>query len=208
MTVQLASELPLVTNGIDVTQLMQTIDAIREKPELARFEFRAGNRWLSGTQNVATVQSYYGACAESERKEPFRFLADEPPVLCGRDEGANPVEYLLSALSMCVTTSIVAHAAARGIAIEAIDSGLEGDLDVRGFLGMSANVRKGYQAIRMRMRVQTDAPAELIRQLADFSPVFDVVSRSVPVDLAIETYSPSTRQPSGPVGQSDEGANR
>lgn len=207
MTVQLASK-PLVTNGVNVTQLMQTIDAIRREPDLARFEFRAGNRWLDGTQNVATVQSYYGACQESERKEPFRFLADEPPVLCGRDQGANPVEYLLSALSMCVTTSIVAHAAARGIAIEAIESELEGDLDVRGFLGMSANVRKGYQAIRMRMRVQTDAPAELVRQLADFSPVFDVVSRSVPVDLAIETCSAAMRQRAAPAGRPDEGGNR
>ena len=188
MTAQAATAAPILTNGVNVTQLMDTIDAITQQPDLARFEFRAGNRWLEGTQNVATVKSYYGACAENERAEPFRFLADEPPVLCGKDEGANPVEYLLSALSMCVTTSIVAHAAARGIEIAAIESQLEGDLDVRGFLGISPSVRKGYQAIRMRMRVKSDATPELLAKLADFSPVYDVISRSVPVDLRIETY--------------------
>lgn len=188
MNTQTAEKLPTITNGVNVTQLMDTIDAIKEKPELARFQFRARNEWLDGTRNVASVKSFYGACSETERKAPFRFLADEPPVLCGRDEGANPVEYLLSALSMCVTTSIVAHAAARGIEIESVESELEGDLDVRGFLGMSESVRKGYQAIRMHMRIKTDGPAELLRQLADYSPVHDVVSRSVPVELTIETF--------------------
>lgn len=179
---------PKITNGVNVTQLMDTIDAIKEKPDLAKFEFRASNRWLDGTRNEAMVSSYFGACTEERRAEPFVFLADEPPVLCGRDEGANPVEYLLSALSMCVTTSIVAHAAARGIAIGAIESELTGELDVRGFLGMSSSVRKGYHHIAMRVRVKTDAPADLLRQLADYSPVYDVVSRSVPVELTVETY--------------------
>jgi uncharacterized OsmC-like protein len=188
MSTQLTTERPSATNGVNVAQLMDTIEAIKENPALAQFEFRATNSWQDGTQNVACVSSFYGAGSETERTEPFRFLADEPPVLCGKDEGANPVEYLLSSLSMCVTTSIAAHAAARGITIEAMSSRLEGDLDVRGFLGMSPSVRKGYQSIRMHMRIETDASAELLRELADFSPVYDVISRSVPVDLVIETY--------------------
>jgi uncharacterized OsmC-like protein len=188
MNAQVAEKLPTIANGVNVTQLMDTIGAIKETPELAAFKFRATNDWKDGTRNVATVDRYYGACTETKREEPFRFLADEPPVLCGKDEGANPVEYLLSALSMCVTTSMVAHAAARGIEIESVKSELEGDLDVRGFLGMSTSVRKGYQAIRMHMRVKTAASPEVLRQLAEFSPVHDVVSRSVPVELTIETF--------------------
>ena len=188
MTAQLAAERCVVLNGVNVTQLMDTIEAIKTEPEIAKFAFRTSNEWKDGTQNVATVKSFHGACMENSRPETFRFLADEPPVLCGRDEGANPVEYLLAALSMCVTTSIVAHSAARGIRIDAVQSELEGDLDVRGFLGMSQSVRKGYHAIRMHMRIKTESSAELLRELADFSPVYDVVSRSVPVDLTIETY--------------------
>jgi uncharacterized OsmC-like protein len=188
MSDTMLAERPATVNGVDVKRLMDTIGAIKEEHGLARCEFRAGNRWIDGTRNEATVASFYGAGCETHRMEPFRFLADEPPVLCGSDEGANPVEYLLSALSMCVTTSIAAHCASRGIAIEAMESQLEGDLDVRGFLGMSDKVRKGYSAIRMRMRVKTPAPAALLRELAEFSPVYDVISRSVPVDLTIETY--------------------
>lgn len=178
----------IVRNGVDVAQLSATMEAISKQPDLARFEFRATNHWIGGTRNRATIGSYYGAGAEALREEPFNFLADEPPVLCGSDEGANPVEYLLSALSMCVTTSIVAHAAARGITIEAVDSELAGDLDVRGFLGMSPKIRKGYERIRMHMRIKTDAPADLLCKLAEFSPVFDVVGRSVPVELTVDTY--------------------
>lgn len=177
-----------VRNGVNVTKLMDTIEAIKSRPDLARFEFRATNRWLDGTRNQATVSSYFGACEENERARPFEFIADEPPVLCGNDSGANPVEYLLSALSMCVTTSIVAHAAARGIEIHAMESELKGDLDVRGFLGMSNSIRKGYQRITMRIRARTDAPAEVLRELANYSPVLDVVSRSVPVELTVETW--------------------
>jgi uncharacterized OsmC-like protein len=179
---------PTILNGVNVTQLATTIEAIEKQPDLARFEFRARNRWMDGTRNMATVGSYYGACREEEREQPFRFLADEPPVLCGRDEGANPVEYLLSALSMCVTTTIVAHSAARGMPIEAVESELSGDLDVRGFLAMREDIRSGYQKITMRMRIKSDAPVELLQELAKLSPVHDVVSRSVPVELSIDTY--------------------
>jgi uncharacterized OsmC-like protein len=188
MTIQAQVKQPAIANGVNVTQLMDTIGAIKEKPELASFRFRARNDWKDGTQNVATISSFYGACSETERMEPFRFLADEPPVLCGNDEGANPVEFLLSAVSMCVTTSVVAHAAARGIEIESVESQLEGDLDVRGFLGISESVRKGFSAIRMHMRIKSDGSAAVLRQLADYSPVYDVVSRSVPVELTIETF--------------------
>lgn len=179
---------PTITNGVNVTALMETIDAISRQPQIAQFEFRASNRWIDGARNSATIESYSFANEENRHSSPFVYTADEPKVLCGTDQHANPVEYLLSALSMCVTTSIVAHAASRGIKVDAMDSTLAGDLDVRGFLGISKEVRKGFQHIRMHMRAKTSAPAELLRELAAYSPVFDVVSRSVPVELTIETY--------------------
>jgi uncharacterized OsmC-like protein len=114
--------------------------------------------------------------------------ADEPPVLLGHDTGANPVEFILHALAACLTTTMVYHAASRGIAIRAVDSALEGDLDLRGFLGISNEVRKGYHTIRVKMRVKSEAKPDMLRELAQFSPVYDVVSRSVPVDVVVETY--------------------
>jgi len=179
---------PVCTNGVDVTALFATIDAVKADRSLGEFRFRAENRWLDGGHNRSTIQAFYGCKQEdASRSQPFVLDADEPPVLLGQDAGANPVEYLLHALAGCLTTTMVYHAAARGIEIADVESSLEGDLDLRGFLGIAAGVRKGYQAIRVNMRVRSAAAPEVLQQLAQFSPVYDVVSRSVPVTLAVET---------------------
>jgi uncharacterized OsmC-like protein len=180
---------PVVMNGVNVTGVIDTIKAIEADPELARFQFRARNTWIDGGHNRSTIQGFYGCRREdASRTEPFVLDADEPPVLLGQDSGANPVEFILHALAGCLTTTMVYHAAARGIAIGAVDSALEGDLDLRGFLGISDQVRKGYQGIRVIMRIKSEATPEMLRELAQFSPVYDVVSRSVPVDVVVETY--------------------
>lgn len=178
-----------VINGIDVTALEETIEAVKQNTEIAKFRFRASNTWLGGDHNRSTIDSYYGACQEHGR-EDRAFVIDngEPPVLLGNDKGANPVEHLLNALAACMTTTLAYHAAARGIEIGAIDSQLEGDLDLRGFLDLSPQVRKGYQAIRVQLTVQSKAEPRTLRELTKFSPVYDVVSRSVPVDVTIVTY--------------------
>ncbi|HRQ04753.1 MAG TPA: OsmC family protein [Nitrosomonas halophila] len=176
-------------NGVNVTALFETIDAVKKDQELAAFQFRSNNHWIDGGHNRSTIQSFYGCRNEdSTRSEPFMLDADEPPILLGQDKGANPVEFILHALAACLTTTMVYHAASRGIEIEAVDSALEGDLDLRGFLGLSDQVRKGYHDIRVKMRVKSGATPAVLKELAQFSPVFDVVSRSVPVKLEIETY--------------------
>ena len=90
--------------------------------------------------------------------------------------------------SGCLTTTMVYHAASRGIRVEAVESELEGDLDIRGFLGLSNEVRKGYHHVRVRMRAKSDAPGEKLAELAKFSPVYDIVSNSLPVEVTVETY--------------------
>ena len=118
-----------VVNGVDVEKLGGTMHAVQQDPSLAAFQFRATNQWINGGHNRSTVQSFYGAGQEDRiRTKPFVLEADEPPVLLGDDHGANPVEYVLHALAACLTTSLVYHAAARGIRIESVESKLEGDL--------------------------------------------------------------------------------
>ncbi len=112
---------------------------------------------------------------------------DEPPILAGNDEGANPVEHLLHALASCVTTSMVAHAAVRGIQIEELESELEGDIDLRGFLGLAADVPKGYTNIRVKFKVKTDADnIEKLKKLAEFSPVYNTLIHGTNVDIQVE----------------------
>ncbi|MBO9539770.1 OsmC family protein [bacterium] len=177
-------------DGIDLDNLKATVTMFRDHPDLARFKFRARNVWKMGTHNQTQIERFYGAGQEdTSRPEPIAIEADEPPLLLGHNAGANPVEHVLVALSSCLTTSLVANAAARGIRLRAVTSKLEGDLDVRGFLGLSDEVRNGYQNIRVSFEIDADAPEETLRELVEIakqrSPVFDIVSHGVPVEVGL-----------------------
>lgn len=178
-----------IVNGVDVNALENTITAIKGTPSIAKFNFRLTNSWMGGDRNRSTIRDFTGAMGE-QRADGHRFVVEngEHGVLLGHDEAPNPVEWLLHALVGCMTTTTAYHAAARGIEIESIDTQIDGDLDLRGFLGLSTEVRKGYSAIRARMRVKTQAGLAAVRDLYLMSPVLDVVSRSVPVTVTVETY--------------------
>jgi uncharacterized OsmC-like protein len=175
-------------NGLNTSQMFETIDAIKMHPSLARFQFRARNAWINGGENQSTIQDFYGAGREDEsRTKPFMFTNGEPPVLLGANEGANPVEFLLHALAGCVTTTTVLHAAARGIHIEALSTELEGEIDLQGLLGLDDAIPAGYQRIRIKMHIKADCTDEELDDLLAFtqghSPVCNTVCRPVPVKL-------------------------
>jgi uncharacterized OsmC-like protein len=179
-------------NGVNVDQLFSTINAIQETPKLAKFNFRARNKWINGGHNCTTIKDFYGAGQEdTSRQTAFVLDNDEPAVLLGADNGANPVEFVLHALAGCLTTSLVYHAAARGIQLDEVESQLEGDLDLHGFLGLSESVRNGYEGIRVTFQIKADAPEETLQELCELaqkrSPVFDIVSHPVPVTVRLQT---------------------
>jgi len=177
----------IVLNGINVTEYKEIVEGVREEPSLAKFRFRVGNIWEMGGLNRTTVESFYGAGEEQGAgNRHFVVDADEPPVLLGEDSAPNPVEYLLHALAACLTSSIIYKAAARGITVESVESKLEGDLDARAFLELGDEERKGYRTIRATFKVKTDASAEEIKELAEFSPVLDVMTNGTEVYLGIE----------------------
>ncbi len=173
-------------NGIDLGVLHETVQAIREEPELGACHFRARNKWIGGNQNRSTISNFYGAKQEMSHQQPFQLEADEPPVLAGYDKAPNPVEHLLNALAGCVTTSMVAHAAVRGIQIEELESELEGDIDLRGFLGLDPHVPKGFTNIRVNFKVKSDETAERLRQLAEYSPVYNTITQGAKVDIRVD----------------------
>ena len=175
-------------NGLNLEQMVGTVDALKNDPTLAQFQFRARNRWINGGENHSTIQGFFGAGAEDEsRSEPFVYTNGEPPVLLGNNEGANPVEYLLHALAGCVTTTTVLHAAARGISIHKISTELTGDIDLQGFLALDDSVNVGYESIRIDMDIEADCSDEELDELLafakDHSPVCNTVCRPVPVTL-------------------------
>jgi len=174
-------------NGLNLDILTETLGAIKRDPELGKCRFRARNKWMGGSQNRTTISDYYGAKQEMVHRQKFELHADEPPILAGSDQGANPVEHLLNALAGCITTTMVAHAAVKGIHIDALESELEGDIDLNGFLGLNPDTPKGFTNIRVKFRVKTDAEnLKLLKRLSEFSPVYNTLTHGVPVDIEIE----------------------
>ena len=182
------SDMPMRSvNGVDLDTLMGTVSAIQADPGLGVSKFRANNTWLGGNHNRSEVTGFYAAKQEIAHTQAFAMDADEPAILAGGDQAANPVEHLLHALASCLTTSMVAHAAVRGIRIEELESELEGDIDLRGFLGLDPNVPKGYTNIRVKFTVKTDSEnLKLLRRLAEFSPVYNTITNGAEVDIEIE----------------------
>jgi uncharacterized OsmC-like protein len=178
-------------NGVDVDRLVATVDAIKDDPSLARFQFRARNEWLGGGQSQTTIQSFDHAGQEDmSRREPFILQGDEPPVLLGQNAGPNAVEAVLHALASCLAVGFVYNAAAQGIEVESLEFDLEGDLDLHAFLGLSDSMRPGYENIRVTYRVEADAPRQELEKLCEYvqetSPVLDIIRHPVPVSVELE----------------------
>ncbi|OHB64368.1 MAG: osmotically inducible protein C [Planctomycetes bacterium RBG_13_62_9] len=176
-----------MVNGVDLDVLQNTVNAMEQDPELGKCRFRATNKWINGTHNRTRIQDFYAAKEERTHQETFELDADQPPMLAGDDHAPNPVEHLLNALAGCVTTSIVAHAAVRGIHLEELESELEGDIDLRGFLGLSNDVPKGYTDIRVKFRVKADPDnVARLKRLTEYSPVYNTLIHGVNVDIEVE----------------------
>jgi len=181
-----------IRNGVDTEQLFGTLDAIKSDPSIAKFQFRARNRWIHGAHNRSRIRDFYAANQEdTSRAAEFVLDAGEPAILLGSDTGPNPAEYLLHALAACLTTSLVYVAAARGVHLTKVESTVEGDMDVQGALGLSDDYRNGFEQIRVTFHVEGDAPEEKLQEVVgramQRSAVFDMVTNGVPVQVGMET---------------------
>ena len=176
-------------HGVNTPALLATINVVKETPALAKFQFRATNRWMSGTYSESRIESFSGAGGEHEHQTDFRYGADHPAVLVGEDRGPTPIEFLLHGLASCITAGVANIAAARGVTLTSVESRVEGDIDLRGILGLSNEVRNGYNRIRASFTIKGDAPADKLRQIVEQSQarsaVFDVLTSGVPVDIDI-----------------------
>jgi uncharacterized OsmC-like protein len=178
-------------NGVDTATLFATLDAVRQAPEAARFQFRARNQWVSGTHNRTTIADYFGVGEERAHERTFVFDADHPAVLVGQDRGPTPAEFVLQALAACLTAGLANIAAARNITLTEVRSTVTGDIDLNGILGLNPAVRNGYEQITVKFTIKGDAPAEKLRELVDQSrarsAVYDVITNGVPVTIEVDT---------------------
>ena len=178
-----------VRNGVDTATLFATLDAVKSNHDIAKFQFRATNKWVSGTHNQSTLHGFYGAMQEMTHEKPFTFDADHPAVLVGRDNGPTPVEYLLHAVAACLTAGIANIAAARGVNLTEVSSTVEGDIDLLGLLGLDPDVRNGFQHVEVSFTVRGDDPTALrriVEQSRARSAVFDILTNGVPVSIDVD----------------------
>ena len=181
-----------VRNGVDTATLFATLDAVKAAPEAARFQFRATNRWVSGTHSQGTMYGFFGVGEERSHEVPFTYDLDHPRVLVGADNGPTPTEYVLHALAGCLTAGLANIAAARGVELTEVTSTVEGDIDLNGILGLDPDVRNGFQQIRVSFDIKGNAPAEKLREIVERSQarsaVFDVITNAVPVSLDVNVH--------------------
>lgn len=194
MEAQLTTEAParkprMPQNGVDTPNLFATINVVAGQPALAKFQFRARNQWMWGPHSRTEIDGFSGAGGEHRREQPFSAEGDHPAVLCGADHAPTPVEFLLHALASCLTAGIANIAAARGVKLRKVASTVEGDMDMRGLLGLDDSVRNGFQSLRITFEIDGDAPREKLREIVEQSrarsAVFDVLTNGVPVTVAI-----------------------
>ena len=180
---------PRHLNGVDTPTLFATIDTVREHPEAAAFQFRAASQWISGTHSRGRFPGFYGAGQEHQHTSDVVVDADHPAVLVGGDAGPTPAELLLNALAACLTAGLGNIAAARGVELHSVECRVEGDIDLRGILGIDPEVRNGFSEIRVTFDVRADAEADaiaaLVRQSQSRSAVFDVLTAGTSVSVRL-----------------------
>jgi uncharacterized OsmC-like protein len=181
---------PVPLNGVNTPALLATIGVVADQPALAKFQFSATGKWVSGTSMQGTMHGFSGAGGEHAHKVPYTANADHPAVLCGEDAGPTPVEWILHGLAGCLVAGIANIAAVRGVTLHSVEAHVEGDIDLQGILGLSEEVRNGFSAVRVTLNIAGDAPAEklaaIVTQAKARSAVFDTLTNGVPVTIAIQ----------------------
>lgn len=182
---------PVSRNGVDVAGLFATLDAVKQAPEAAHFQFRARNEWVSGTHSRSEISDFFGVGEERTHEHTFVFDADHPAVVLGQDAGPTPVEFVLHALATCLTAGLANIAAARKVTLSEVRSTVIGDIDLNGILGLDPDVRNGYQDVRVEFTVKGDAPESVLREIVEQSrarsAVYDVITNGVPVSIDVAT---------------------
>ena len=177
-----------VDNGVNVEALLGARQALTEAPQAARFKWRASCSWVRGTHSRSTVQSFFGLGAEQSHKTEFTYEADHPEVFAAEDQGATPVEYVLVGLAACLTAGVAAVAQNRGIQLRSVKASVEAGMDIQGILGIDADVRNGFDGIKVVFDIDADASKEdiaaLVAQSQRRSAVFDIVTN--PTNVAVE----------------------
>jgi uncharacterized OsmC-like protein len=178
-----------VKNGVNVAALLGAREALSKAPEAARFTWRATCKWVHGTHSRTSVKGYHGLGQEQSHRTEFTFDMDHPEVFASEDNGATPVEMVLTGLAGCLTAGVAAVAQHRKIQLRSVKATLEGGMDIQGILGMDADVRNGFDSINVTFDIEADATREeieaLVAQSQKRSAVFDILTNPTNVSVSV-----------------------
>ena len=186
---------PRITNGINVTALGEIVATIKQQPELGASKFHSESRWDDNRRVTTTVDDFAIGGRELARRHPHRIDTDVPTTMTGNDHGPTPTELSLGALGACVTTTLVTHAAFKDIQLDSLQVRVEGDIDLRGFLGISDEVRVDCHKVRIDVQIVAALPEAQLREFvvsaSRFAPVLDLYRRGTEVEIAINSPTAS-----------------
>jgi len=178
-----------VSNGVNVEALLGARDALSKAPQAAKFTWRATCKWMHGTHSRTSVKGYYGLGQEQSHRTEFTFDMDHPEVFASEDNGATPVEMVLTGLAGCLTAGVAAVAQHRKIQLRSVKATLEGGMDIQGILGIDADVRNGFDGIKVHFEVDADATREeieaLVAQSQKRSAVYDILTNPTNVTVSV-----------------------
>ena len=179
-----------IDNGVNVGALVDAREALEAAPEAAQFTWRATCTWINGTHSQTAINGFFGLGEEQKRETTFTIDADHPEVFAAEDNGATPVELVLTGLASCLTAGVASVAQYRGIQLRSVKATLEGGMDLQGIMGIDSDVRNGFDAIRVTFEIDADASEDdikaLVAQSQKRSAVFDIITNptNVFVDVA------------------------
>jgi uncharacterized OsmC-like protein len=170
-------------NGLDLEALGQTVEAIEADSAKALVAFDVTTRWTGQTRSETTVDGYTLGGKRIERQH--KIVADEPLELLGADSAPNPQELLMAAFNACISVGYVAGAALKGIRLDSLEIKTRGELDLRGFLGLSDSVPPGYETISYQVQIKGDGTPEQFEEIHQTvmktSPNYFNISRPIKV---------------------------
>ena len=150
-------------NGLDLAALGEVVEAIGADPKQALVGFDVTTRWTGQTRSETIVDGFTMAGERITRSH--KIIADEPGELLGADSAPNPQELLMAAFNACITVGYVAGAALKGITLDSLEIKTRGELDLRGFLGIDANIRPGYESIHYTVHIKGNGTPAQFRQI-------------------------------------------
>jgi uncharacterized OsmC-like protein len=178
-----------VQNGVNVEALLGAREALSKAPEAAKFNWRASCKWMNGTHSQTKVKGFYGLGQEQSHRTEFTFDMDHPEIFASEDKGATPVEMVLTGLAGCLTAGVAAVAQHRKIQLRSVTATIEGAMDIQGILGIDADVRNGFDGIKVKFDIDADATqAELealVAQSQKRSAVYDIVANPTNVSVKV-----------------------